>query len=65
MSSEYNGFKIDSDGTYSMKVIKPVGKGSVPVSLRGSYTSTSEAEGAIDKYLSSKEKTSGKATKSS
>ena len=56
MSSEYEGFKIDGDGTFSMKVIKPVGKGSIPVALRGSYTSTREAEVAIDRYLANKEK---------
>ena len=65
MSNEYEGYKIESDGTFSMKVIKPIGKGSVPVDLRGSYTSTRDAEVAIDRYLANKELTNAKTKKSS
>ena len=65
MNNEYNGYKIESDGTYSMKLIKPLGKGSVPEDLRGSYTSLREAEFAIDRYSEGKGKKNAKATKSS
>ena len=51
MSTEYNGYKIESDKTYSMKMISPLEKGSVPLELRGAYTSTREAELAIDQFL--------------
>lgn len=57
---EYNGFKIEGDGTFGYKHIKPVGKGSVALELRGRYTTPYEAEKAIDAYLRTKlEKTSG------
>lgn len=62
---EYEGYKIESDGTFGYQHIKPLGKGSVHMSLRGAYTCKVEASKAIDKYLLSKlEKTSGN-TKSS
>lgn len=45
---EYGGFLIVS-GAMMAKVIKPKGKGSLPKSLKGSYTSAGEAMKAIDK----------------
>lgn len=51
---EYRGFNIEGDGTFGMKVIKPLGKGSVPLSLRGAYTKSSFAERDIDLHLSLK-----------
>lgn len=48
---EYKGYSIENDGTYGMKEIRPVGKGSVPMALRGSFTKTSLAQKAIDLYL--------------
>lgn len=48
---EYKGYSIENDGTFGMKEIRPIGKGSVPIVLRGSFTKTSLAQKAIDKYL--------------
>lgn len=50
MQEEYNGYLIVSDGTYGMKEIKPIGKGSVHLQLRGKYTSSTLAKAAIDLY---------------
>lgn len=60
INNEYKGFLIYHDGTYGHKHIKPVGKGSVHLSLRGSYTSAAQAHRAIDLYLSLKESANGK-----
>lgn len=57
---EYRGYAIENDGTYGQKSIKPVGKGSVHLSLRGSYTNTTYAQRAIDLYLSQKVEPNGK-----
>ena len=48
MSEEYKGYKIDNDGHFSMKVIKPIGKGSIPMALVGLFTSVGDARRAID-----------------
>lgn len=58
---EYKGYLIEADGTFGQKSIKPVGKGSVHMSLRGSYTSVPFAQRAIDLYLSQKVESNGKA----
>lgn len=57
---EYKGYDLirNSTGLYG---IKPVGRGSVPKTLRGAYTSTKWATGAIDSYLATKEKSNVKA----
>ncbi|MNQ04017.1 hypothetical protein D3C85_167240 [compost metagenome] len=55
MAHEYRGYLIASDGTFGMKEIKPVGKGSVPLTLRGSYTSHNFAQKAIDNHLQEKQ----------
>lgn len=52
--SEYNGYKIVSDGTYGYKEIKPAGRGSIHLSLRGKFTTEKVARQAIDQHLSSK-----------
>ncbi len=65
MTYEYNGYKITNAECYSLKVIKPVGKGSAHKELTGLYTSTGEAEKAVDRFLAEKEKPRGKAVKSS
>lgn len=52
--SEYNGFKIVGDGTYGYKEIKQVGRGAVPLTLRGKYTTEKVARQAVDNYLASK-----------
>ena len=51
---EYNGFKIEGDGVFGYSHIKPIGKGSVPLPLRGTYTTKTFAQKAIDAYLSMK-----------
>lgn len=45
---EYKGYNIVGDNTYGYKLIKPIGKGSVPMELRGEYTSFPFAKQAID-----------------
>ena len=61
-STEYKGHLIVGDGTFGHKLIKPVGKGSVHASLRGSYTTASTAQRAIDYYIANvKENKVGKA----
>lgn len=60
MTYEYKGYKIAGSGGYAMKVIQPIGKGSVPKELRGLYTSSPEAELAIDRLEASKGKTRAK-----
>jgi hypothetical protein len=52
---EYNGYKIESDGGWGMKVIKSIGKGALPLSLRGSFSNTYFAKRAIDVALAQKE----------
>lgn len=59
MNYEYKGYTVAHDGVYGHKHIKPVGKGSVHLSLRGSYTSSAMAHRAIDLYLSEKDNTNG------
>lgn len=51
---EYNGYKIVSDGVYGYFNIKPLGKGSVPIQLRGTYTNVIFAQKGVDAYLSEK-----------
>lgn len=64
MSREYKGYMIDTDDSSVLKIIKPIGKGSVHLDLRGKYTSDSEAELAINRFLSLKEIPNGKTVKS-
>lgn len=40
-------YKIEGDGVYGLKSIKPIGKGSVPAELRGKFTTEYEAVKAI------------------
>lgn len=58
---EYKGYLIEADGTFGQKTIKPVGKGSVHMSLRGTYTTVAFAQRAIDLYLGQKVESNGKA----
>ena len=51
MNVEYKGYQIVGDGTFGFKEIKPTGKGSVHLELRGSYTTSKQAELAIDRHL--------------
>ena len=50
MTEKYSKFNIVSKGGFGLKVIKPSGKGSVPVALRGAYTSVGLAKRDIDAY---------------
>lgn len=51
MTEEYRDHLIVGDKTYGYKEIKPVGKGSVHLTLRGKYTNAVHARRAIDNYL--------------
>jgi len=53
---EYGGYAIEGDGTYGMKVIKPIGRGSIPLELRGTFTTVTTAKRVIDILHSKKEK---------
>ena len=48
---EYNGYKIVADGVYGNKIIKPIGRGSVPKSLEGCFTTSVFAMKQIDAHL--------------
>ena len=62
---QYEGYTIVGDKTFGYKNIKPIGKGSVPLELRGSYTNDNFAKKSIDTYLSSKKAViNGKVSKS-
>lgn len=49
--SEYKGYNIKSDGTFGMKQIVTVGPGSVPNTLKGSFTNAGAAQRAIEVHL--------------
>lgn len=51
---EYRGYSIVGDGTYGHKEIKGIGKGALPLSLRGVFTTVVFAKKAIDAYLNEK-----------
>ena len=57
---QHEGFNLEHDGTMGMISVKAQGRGSVPVVLRGDYTSYTQAKKAIDQYLTEK-KPNGKA----
>lgn len=57
---QYEGFNLEHDGTMGMISVKAVGRGSVPVKLRGDYTSYTQAMKAVDQHLLEKT-TDGKA----
>lgn len=51
MATEYREHMIVGDKTFGYKEIKPVGKGSVHLTLRGKFTTEAVARRAIDTYL--------------
>ena len=54
---EYKGYGIVGDGTFGYKEIKPIGKGSVHLELRGQkFTNSKQAELAIDSFLAKQPK---------
>lgn len=50
---EYEGYKIVTD-TYGYKEIKPAGRGSIHLNLRGKFTTEKAARKAIDLHNFSK-----------
>ncbi len=56
MPLEYSGYNIENDGTFGMKYIKPIGRGSIPMELRGAFTTANAAKRMIDILNSKKEK---------
>ena len=52
---EYNGYIIDLDGAFGLRVIKSKGSGALPNALKGSYTTEFLAKRSIDFYLATKE----------
>lgn len=52
---KYKNFLIVPDGTFGMMEIKPEGQGTVPKSLRGTFTSFQFAKLAIDTEMSKRE----------
>lgn len=59
---EYNGYKIEGDGSYGHKVIKSLSKGALPMVLRGTFTNFQFAKKAIDRVVAEKEVVNGKST---
>lgn len=51
---EYRGYNITSDGTYLMRKIEAIGRGSVHLSLRGLFTNEKSARKSIDFYEDNK-----------
>lgn len=54
--TEYRGYNIEGDGTFGMKIIKSIGRGALPLDLRGNFTSDGAARKAIDLVVIAKEK---------
>ena len=50
MALEYKGYKVESDRTFGYVNVKPMGSGSVPKELRGTYTTNRFAMLAIDTH---------------
>lgn len=51
---EYKGYKIVDNGVQTRR-ITTIGKGSLPKELRGMYSTSMQAENAIDAYLGAKD----------
>lgn len=60
---EYKNYKIVGDNTFGMVEIRPIGAGSIPKTLQGSYTSSRVAMIAIDSELSRREMKANAPTK--
>lgn len=52
--AEYRGYNIYGDDTFGMKLIKTIGRGSLPNALKGSFTTEQFAQIAIDSVLAEK-----------
>lgn len=53
---EYGGYVIKGDGTFGYRSIWQDGRGSVPLGLRGVFTTDKEAMKAIDQEKTKREK---------
>lgn len=62
---EYNGYNIDSDGAFGMRVIRTIGRGSLPAELRGTFSNDREARKAIDLSRALKENINAEVVSSS
>lgn len=49
----YRGYRIESLGTYPMVKVRAGGSGTVPNALSGLFTTTTQAQQAIDSSLNS------------
>lgn len=54
MDIEYKGYKIVKSDGYGFREIKPTGRGSIHLELRGKFTNTTIAKQAIDNHLNGK-----------
>lgn len=52
---EYKGYNIRISKAYTMYSIHMIGKGALPKSLQGLFTTTSSAKKIIDQYVEVKE----------
>ena len=57
---EYKNYRIVGDGTYGMYELQTIGRGSLPKSLRGSYSTPKQAQIAIDMVVAEKADKDGK-----
>lgn len=64
---EYKGYNLGLTGSFAMVKVKAKGQGTIPLPLRGLYTTFAEAKQGVDVYLNSLKKggRGGKKTKSS
>lgn len=58
---EYQGYRIVGDGTFGMKHIQTIGRGSLPNALKGSYSTPRQAMIAIDSVIAERVEKDGKA----
>ena len=59
---EYKGYNLGLTGSFALVQIKAKGQGTVPLPLRGLFTSFAQAQKSVDNYLNSllKGKNNGK-----
>lgn len=50
---EYKGYNLGLTGSYALVQIKAKGQGTVPLPLRGMFTSFAQAQKTVDGYLNS------------
>lgn len=57
-NQNYGSFTIIPDGTFGNYSVRKVGKGPLPTSLSGSFTSILEIKQRIDRFMKKKEQAS-------